>query len=248
VNGFRKRGPLRAPKEPHTLVLQPQPLEHARGSALMRRPQALLSCAQSLPRRFTGPLGNLDGCGPPIALFLAGTPKPAGYEAMSGARLALLFQLLVLVDSEPRPRCLGSDSSTVDSALQLRTPSTMWRSLGAALSSSISSLGWRERAAGASDDEPMEGGESGAINEKAVFGARKATSLAPLLHASFGLDHYPSYLQVAAVPETKLFASLTFHGFCLLTLCRSAGTWLPSKSSRVGLKTSSLPCGHRRQW
>jgi hypothetical protein len=38
-------------------------------------------------------------------------------------------------------------------------------------------------------------GTSGAINEKRVVGARKATSLAPLLHASFGLDHYPNYLQ-----------------------------------------------------
>jgi len=36
---------------------------------------------------------------------------------------------------------------------------------------------------------------SGAINEKMVMGASKATDLAPLLHASFGLDHYPNYLQ-----------------------------------------------------
>jgi len=36
---------------------------------------------------------------------------------------------------------------------------------------------------------------AGAINEKLVMGASKATDLAPLLHASFGLDHYPNYLQ-----------------------------------------------------
>ena len=82
------------------------------------------------------------------------------------------------------------------------TPQGMLRSLGSLLAQGRASwrASWRAAAAEA-DDAVMEDvygagrGGSGAINEKTVVGASKAADLAPLLHASFGLDHYPNYLQ-----------------------------------------------------
>jgi hypothetical protein len=76
----------------------------------------------------------------------------------------------------------------------------MMRSIGSLLAQSWRAS-WRAAAAEDEDNAVMQDayglskGESGAINEKTVVGAKKASELAPLLHATFGLDHYPNYLQ-----------------------------------------------------
>lgn len=76
----------------------------------------------------------------------------------------------------------------------------MMRSIGSLLAQSWRAS-WRAAAAEDEDNAVMQDayglskGGSGAINEKTVVGAKKASELAPLLHATFGLDHYPNYLQ-----------------------------------------------------
>jgi hypothetical protein len=76
----------------------------------------------------------------------------------------------------------------------------MLRSIGSLLSQSWRAS-WRAAAVEDEDNAVMQDayglskGGSGAINEKTLVGATKASELAPLLHATFGLDHYPNYLQ-----------------------------------------------------
>ena len=101
-------------------------------------------------------------------------------------------------------------AGTHNSTLHAQTPRLRGGAAGAPQSSMLRSLGsllvqarasWGASLRVAAEDAVMEDvygagkGGSGAINEKTVVGARKASDLAPLLHASFGLDHYPNYLQ-----------------------------------------------------
>ena len=122
---------------------------------------------------------------------------------MRAARWAVVWVAAVclpLLNAKPCPTSKGDVVDDV-AALELRPPRRTAagnhqtiNTVGSMLRS-LSSMMWGSWRPEAGDDDARDRGESGAINEKAVVGARKATALAPLLHASFGLDHYPNYLQ-----------------------------------------------------
>jgi len=70
-----------------------------------------------------------------------------------------------------------------------------------AASVAANSLRWEEP--DSSETNPLD---DGSINEKEIHVARKAKELSPILHASFGLDHYPNYLlrwDMASIEELE---------------------------------------------
>lgn len=122
-----------------------------------------------------------------------------GGRCTRAARWAVFWVAAVALPLLNARLCPNSKGDVVDdvAALELRTAAGNQQTsatVGSMLRS-LRSMMWGSWRAEAGDDGARDRGESGAINEKAVVGARKATALAPLLHASFGLDHYPNYLQ-----------------------------------------------------
>ena len=121
---------------------------------------------------------------------------------MRAGQWAYFWVALVVALATPLPASSNSELNDIPRLPELRPShhtaaregqiSTAVRSMLRSLSSMIG-MGWWSDVD--EDGETKNIGHAGAINEKSVVGARKATALAPVLHASFGLDHYPNYLQ-----------------------------------------------------
>ena len=134
-----------------------------------------------------------------VALLQPHMP-PAYRDACSPMLLVLLLVAAPVLAAPPareKVPLTAPRGSAEQGPRAARGDAGVWRSLLARWNAS-----WQAAAAdarGAADAHGAGGsegsGRSGAINEKAVVGARRATQLAPLLHATFGLDHYPNFLQ-----------------------------------------------------
>ena len=134
-----------------------------------------------------------------VALLQPHMP-PAYRDACSPMLLVLLLVAAPVLAAPPareKVPLTAPRGSAEHGPRAARGDAGVWRSLLARWNAS-----WQAAAAdarGAADAHGAGGsegsGRSGAINEKAVVGARRATQLAPLLHATFGLDHYPNFLQ-----------------------------------------------------